>query len=399
MNILLLYSSAIYPSDQGFYSFYGQLVGYLNHVGIRSRLCVCALTKSKEQEYVKVGQFAEDEFCQLPDCYKWNTLDNRKVLISYLNSNRIDCIFNLMHANHDLSNFLLLIRRDVSCKCINLIHNRPDLILYNKRRLLSHMHFNEISNWKIGLQKIGFPLYMFLLDRIVYKRNLASYKVHDAIVLLSSSYIDIYKKIMRRSVDNVYAIPNPLPEIVSNIPVSKKRKEIIFVGNLTEIKRVDRLLRIWKIIYKRLSDWSLIILGDGPERKRLEKMSQDLDLERVIFCGQKKSIPYIDSARILCLVSSFEGLPTVFLEAMSLSVIPIGYDTFPAIYDLIDSGINGYIVPFEDMGAYASNLVNIAENEDLRVSLADQAKLKSKKFEIELIAKEWISVFKALKLL
>ena len=204
---------------------------------------------------------------------------------------------------------------------------------------------------------------------------------------------------MRRSVDNVYAIPNPLPEIVSNIPVSKKRKEIIFVGNLTEIKRVDRLLRIWKIIYKRLSDWSLIILGDGPERKRLEKMSQDLDLERVIFCGQKKSIPYIDSARILCLVSSFEGLPTVFLEAMSLSVIPIGYDTFPAIYDLIDSGINGYIVPFEDMGAYASNLVNIAENEDLRVSLADQAKLKSKKSEIELIAKEWISVFKALKLL
>ena len=69
------------------------------------------------------------------------------------------------------------------------------------------------------------------------------------------------------------------------------------------------------------------------------------------------SIPYIDRARILCLTSVIEGLLTVFTEAMSLGVIPIGFDSFNAIYDMIDDGIDGFIIPDNNYEQYAETIL------------------------------------------
>ncbi|WP_455633732.1 glycosyltransferase [Parabacteroides sp.] len=105
----------------------------------------------------------------------------------------------------------------------------------------------------------------------------------------------------------------------------------------------------------------------------------------------------IDQSKILALVSTFEGLPTVFLEAMALGVIPVGYDTFPSIYDLIDDGESGYIVPFENKEEYAKVLLKIAKNDKLRQKMAENAKKKSKKFSINEIGRIWIDIFNSMK--
>lgn len=68
-------------------------------------------------------------------------------------------------------------------------------------------------------------------------------------------------------------IPNPLT-IPPNDLIYSKRKEVLFVGRLEYQKRPDLLLDIWKKVAGFSPEWSLRILGDGMERKLLEKRIQ-----------------------------------------------------------------------------------------------------------------------------
>ena len=110
--------------------------------------------------------------------------------------------------------------------------------------------------------------------------------------------------------------------------------------------------------------------------------------------GYQMSIPYIDRASILCITSVIEGLPTVFTEAMNLGVVPIGFDSFRAIYDMIDDGKNGFIIRDNDYKAYAQTLIQLATNDTLRHEIASNAKLQKGNYDIEHIGPLWIKAFR-----
>ena len=101
-----------------------------------------------------------------------------------------------------------------------------------------------------------------------------------------------------------------------------KRKEFLFVGRLSYAdKRIDRLIDAWRMIYDKLPDWSLVIVGDGPDRKRLETLAEGLP--RLSFEGYQKPDDYYRHASALCLVSEYEGFPLCLIEAQSHGVVPI----------------------------------------------------------------------------
>lgn len=173
----------------------------------------------------------------------------------------------------------------------------------------------------------------------------------------------------------------------------------MFVGRLDREKAIYRLLQIWIKIYKELPDWNLVIVGDGETREEDENLTKILGVERVKFLGYQKSIPIIDESSIICLTSNIEGLPTVFMEAMTLGVIPIGFDSFSAIYDMIDNNVNGVIIPAFDEELYANALIQLALNENLRYHMAEMAQQKVNQYDIEEIGKRWLYLFKELNLL
>ena len=381
MNILLIYRAQIVSSKHHFYYFYTQLSSYLTRVGEVTKLYDCYLYPVEDPKLID----KDITYLELPEKKAFSTRENIDALLCFIEQHHIDCIFNLVLAEKDVRLFLNEIRCCFHVKLLHLCHNRPDLVVHNKKLVLSNS-FSELKGIKQKVQKLLLPFYMYALKKYTQSLNRKYYKLHDAVIVLSDSYIDIYQKLIGEGkISNIYAIPNPLPPIFSQVPLEKKAKQIIFVGSLTKVKSVHRLLYIWSKIMQQLDDWSLVIVGDGPERECLHSAAKSLNLERVKFLGQQKAIPYIDQSSILCLVSNFEGLPTVFLEAMALSVVPIGYDTYPAIYDLIDSGHNGYIIPFEDTDLYAKTLVKLATDEPLRYELARNARLKSNEFLIDFV--------------
>ena len=402
MNILLLYAVQIFPCEQSWYSFYDQILDFMKKekIILNSTLLVAYLSPASEKEKkIFEADMIAYKSVKLPDNIRFNTCKNKEVLLKYIEDNSVDCIFNLMHPNIDLIRFLKFVRLNSKCKILNIIHSRPDLVIYNKKQRLSNLHIRNLKTLKERTQKITYPLYIRLLKFYIQRINMKSYELHDGIVLLSDAYIDIYKKMIGRDAKNIYAISNPMPKISSKVSIEYKKNEIIFVGHLTKVKSVDRLLFIWLKIQNVLKNWSLVIVGDGPEKSYLESIVRKYDLERVRFVGRVKSISYIDSAKILCLVSNFEGLPTVFLEAMRLGVVPVGYDTFPAIYDIIDNEENGFIIPFKNESRYIDVLLNVAKDDSLRQYLAQKAIQKSEEFSIEYIGRKWINVFVSLDLI
>ncbi|WP_099464659.1 glycosyltransferase [Parabacteroides provencensis] len=395
MNILLLYYTP-FSEDDSFYWFYKQLVLWFNKKGYPSELHFCYLDK-KEKEVING--------LQLPDAYSFNSQRNVSAIVNYMKLNKIKIVFNFYLPVWKIGAFFISIKNAYpDVKLIELIHNCPNHSLQLKEYCLMNPDSGyRPSSLKERIVKVFPKLYLILLKKKLHQENKQAYNLHDAIVVLSSSYISEYLTMIgKEKSDKVFAIPNSLAPssfLKSNVSIENKKKEILFVGGIRIEKSVMTLLKIWKEIQYKIPEWKLVIVGDGIQMPLCKKLYEDYNLERVEFKGYVDSRPLIDRASILCLTSIIEGLPTVFLEAMSMGVIPIGFNTFSAIYDMIDNWKNGVIIPAFDMELYAKSLIRLAKDDELRFKIAKDAILKVKQYDIENVGEKWFVLFRDLKFL
>ena len=119
-------------------------------------------------------------------------------------------------------------------------------------------------------------------------------------------------------------------------PRTVKRTRYSFVGRLVKEKRVDCLLRIWKITQPYLSGWEFIIVGRRTEKKRLHSLSDNLRLSNIRFEGFKNPSIYYQESKILLLCSKMEGWGMVIAEAIQYGCVPVCLDSFSSLKDIID---------------------------------------------------------------
>ncbi|EIL91145.1 glycosyltransferase [Rhodanobacter spathiphylli B39] len=135
---------------------------------------------------------------------------------------------------------------------------------------------------------------------------------------------------VRRSLGNRIAViknpfvPRDLSKHTKHACICSQRR-IVACGRLVEIKGYDRLLRAFKIHESSFPEYSLFIIGDGPERDRLQELCSDLGIEqKVTFHGHSKSPLHEMSGASMGVVSSrSEGFPNVILEMMYAGVADI----------------------------------------------------------------------------
>jgi glycosyltransferase involved in cell wall biosynthesis len=155
---------------------------------------------------------------------------------------------------------------------------------------------------------------------------------------------------------------------------------VLFVGNLVAVKGVDVLLKAWSRLAAAGvlgSEDRLAIVGDGPERGRLQAQAEALGLgPRVAFAGAVAfaEVPrWMAASDVLCLPSRSEGTPNVVVEALA-SGVPVVATRVGGVPELVRQGENGLLVPPEDAPALAealaSALVRPWDGPALRASVA-----------------------------
>lgn len=188
-------------------------------------------------------------------------------------------------------------------------------------------------------------------------------------------------------------IPNPI--YIDRLPLNEnleKSNTIVNVGRLNIQKNQEMLIKAFKKIAPKFPEYQLIIYGEGPERRNLEKLVSDLNLHsKVLLPGSTtKILQKINKSKLFVLSSNFEGMPNALIEAMSLGLPVISTDCpSGGPSDLISEGENGLLVKVDDSTELAAKMKFLLENPDYAETLGENAKNIRERLNAEKIGSSW----------
>jgi glycosyltransferase involved in cell wall biosynthesis len=152
------------------------------------------------------------------------------------------------------------------------------------------------------------------------------------------------------------------------------------VARLIPVKRLERFLHALALARRQVPEMQGVLVGSGPENGRLHALAESLGLQPdqpfggVQFLGEQPEIPQIlAQSDLFVLTSDREGFPNVILEAMAAS-LPVIATPAGECRALVQEGLNGYQVTFDDHQALAERLVTLARSPALRRKLGHAAR-------------------------
>ncbi len=138
----------------------------------------------------------------------------------------------------------------------------------------------------------------------------------------------------------------------STLHVPTGRRVILTIGRLDPQKGLDDLLRAYQGVREQHDDVHLVIVGEGPERTRLEALTAELKItSSVTFTGRRSDVAaLLAGATLFVLASRWEGMANVLLEAMA-AARPIIATAVEGTAELIVENVTGWLVPVGDPAA------------------------------------------------
>ena len=315
--------------------------------------------------------------------------NNLEVYNRFLNENRIDVIIN-QHGLYEGTYFLSQVKVQ-NVKIISVLHSDP-FGYYN--HLFADLMTLRDSSIKEKVKRVArFFLYR-KVKKIIHRSLVNHYtfiQEHPQYVcLLSESYKERLEEYCDLPDNYFISIPNP--NTYENIEIIPHKEPILlFVGRLdNRSKKLFTLIDIWYRLCKLYPQWKLIIVGDGPDKDVL--INKAKDISNIEFKGYQDPREYYEKASIFCMTSIFEGFPMCLTEAMQFGCVPIAFDSFSAVYDIIKPGETGELVKSFDKKEYVGKLIHLIDDETYRKKLSKNAFQYVKRYDIANILPKWIEL-------
>lgn len=194
----------------------------------------------------------------------------------------------------------------------------------------------------------------------------------DNINELLPVYVETVPKIWQ---DKVSIIPNPAPQtpLLANVTKKDGQKTLLFLARYAKHKRAGLLIKAFALLAKDFKDWTLKLVGHGPEYYNLQKLIQKLKLEQQVKLNGVTSDAFSEyaKAQIYCLPTRFEGFPNTVLEAMSAGLPIIGLNDCPAMTSIVKPSFGILANPTAE--SLANTLRPLLESAELREKLGQNA--------------------------
>jgi glycosyltransferase involved in cell wall biosynthesis len=199
----------------------------------------------------------------------------------------------------------------------------------------------------------------------------------------------------------IYVIPNaveprqPAAAMLRTAEPARIRW-IVAMGRLAPQKGFDLLIDAFSRVAGRHPQWSLQILGEGPERRTLERLIDMKGLAgRVVLAGwEPDPNAILQQGDLFVLSSRFEGFPNALLEAMACGLPAVSFDCQSGPAEIIRNQIDGILVPPEDVAGLADSINRALTDEALRHRLAAEAVRVVERFSVARYFARWDAVLR-----
>jgi glycosyltransferase involved in cell wall biosynthesis len=149
--------------------------------------------------------------------------------------------------------------------------------------------------------------------------------------------------------------------------VADNRFLVGWIGRMTGVKRGADVLHAFRLLRDRGIDATLCMVGDGPEREQLEQLAAELGLMHdCLFTGYQEDVaPFFAAFDAFVLPSANEGTPVTAIESLA-SGCPVVATRVGGVPDVVQDGVDGFLVEPGDLEALAGRLARLAADPELR---------------------------------
>ena len=257
------------------------------------------------------------------------------------------------------------------------------LICFQAGGLISILKVITKSKTKIIIRESTSPIQMSKLQKsilpfsIKVKIKKILYKCSDTIVANSSGTKEEINHLLQTkkaiTIENICDYSNLKIEKNANFhPLFKKASyKLITVGRLNQTKRVDIIIKAVKeiLLHKNID---LIIVGEGPEKLKLMKLAQDINIsKKVHFIGFSNEVhKWIVNSDIYISASIVEGSPNSIIESVCLGTPVIAADCNHGPKEILDDGKIGLLVPINNIEEIILNTKSLLSDKELMKKLS-----------------------------
>ena len=339
--------------------------------------------------------------CHLvPEPGQWGSIKNSEAFRNLLSKHQIQVIV----VQSEKFPAIELVESGFGCgvKVVSVFHTAPccDRGRWNDQIVPEIWRHGKV----VTILKSPYHFFRYIINRHIScswerMKLQRQYKISDKFITLSVLFHPRLIEFLKIDDPSKFgAIPNPAPSCcVTEEEIAYKENIILWVGRMNfSPKRPDRMIQIWERIAIYHTDWKLVMIGDGDAKDILEKYCNRHQVPRVIFTGKVDPYPYYKKAKLLCMTSSWEGWGLVLTEGMSFGCVPIAYNSYDSLKDIISNNENGIMVPAYDKKTFIKELNQLINNDEYRCHLAFNGLKSIKRYELDAVVCQWENLFKQL---
>ena len=249
------------------------------------------------------------------------------------------------------------------------------IYMRKKAKYLAWEHFNTLHGKVGGVMWLG---------------RVLSAQYANGVITLTKKDMELFTKRFKPKA-KVYQIYNPIEMTKISDDYDGKSKLILTVGWINKQKGFDMLVEVARRVFSKHPDWEWHIYGNGPMQKKIESLITKYSLNNNLkLMGRTNKMNELYKKYAMYVMTSrFEGFAMVNIEAHYARLPIISFNCNCGPDEIIQDGVNGYLVRCFDIDMMANKINYLIENPNVRIDMSSNTLLDKDKLQLENIIFKW----------